>query len=95
MVIKSDFNGASQKATALKSATDTLIQAVSITNDTQTTILGNASAQEVIQSAQNLSQLIAISVLTASKNVRSIAKDFEVLDKQAEITFKQLNRGIK
>lgn len=73
--IKSNFGNASQKATALKNATDKLIQHTSITNDNQTTVSGNLCAQEVIQQAQETARQVAEAVLTASSNLQSVAED--------------------
>lgn len=94
MAIKSDLTGASQKATVLKNATEQLLQTATVTSDTQTTITGNTNAQEAIQSAQNLSKLIAESVSVASQNIQSLAKEFEAFDKQAEIEFSQSIGGL-
>lgn len=80
MAIQSDLAGASQKATALKSATDRLIQQSSINNDTQTTVVGNDNAHEAITTAQETATKIAQAVFAASSNLQSVAKDFEVLD---------------
>lgn len=62
--IKSDLSGAQQKATALKSATDIMIQSSSITNetDTQTTVAGNTNAQEAIQIAQGTAKQISLAI---------------------------------
>lgn len=78
--LKSDLDKASQKATALKNATDTLIQPVVITADTQTTVAGNTNAQEALKSAQDTAKKIASAVSKASTNIQSVAKEFEALD---------------
>ncbi|MGX7417425.1 TIGR04197 family type VII secretion effector [Carnobacterium gallinarum] len=80
--LKSDLGGASQKATALKNATNTLIQPVVITEDTQTTVTGNTNGQVAIKSAQDKAKQIANAVVKASSNIQSIAKEFEALDEQ-------------
>lgn len=80
MAIQSDLAGASQKATALKNATDRLIQQSNINNDTQTTVVGNDNAQEAITAAQETATKIAQAVFLASSNLQSVAKDFEALD---------------
>ncbi|KPG72101.1 TIGR04197 family type VII secretion effector [Enterococcus sp. RIT-PI-f] len=80
MTVQSDLAGASEKATALKIATDKLIQQTSITNDTQTTVSGNSNAQEVITTAQETATKIAQAVFTASNNLQSVAEDFQALD---------------
>ncbi|WP_034559985.1 TIGR04197 family type VII secretion effector [Carnobacterium gallinarum] len=80
--LKSDLGGASQKATALKNATNTLIQPVVITEDTQTTVTGNTNKQAAIKSAQDKAKQIANAVVKASSNIQSVAKEFEALDEQ-------------
>lgn len=40
MTIKSDFGGVQTKAIALKKTTDSILQSISPTNDTQTTVCG-------------------------------------------------------
>jgi type VII secretion effector (TIGR04197 family) len=89
MAIKSDFTGASQKATALKSATDKLIQSASITEDTKTTVAGNTNAQEAIATAQETATQIAQAIFLASSNLQSVAKEFEALDQKVALTMMQ------
>lgn len=79
--IKSDLDGASVKATALKAATDTISQSV-VATDTQTTVLGNASALKAITSAQQTAQEIASAVSLASANIQSVAENFDAMDNQ-------------
>jgi type VII secretion effector (TIGR04197 family) len=91
MAIKSDLTGASQKAIALKNATDRLIHQSRISNDTQTTVVGNDNAQEAITTAQETATKIAQAVFLASSNLQSVAKDFEALDQTvAKTIFKPL-----
>ncbi|MGX7417537.1 TIGR04197 family type VII secretion effector [Carnobacterium gallinarum] len=92
--IKSDFGGANQKATALKSATDKLVQSTSVTNDTQTTVLGNANAQEVIQQAQETARQVAEAIISASSNLQSVAEGFQELDQQVGQRFLQSLGGL-
>lgn len=80
--LQSDLAGASQKATALKKATDTLSQSVTLVTDTQTTIIGNSDAQQALQSSQDRTKKIARAISTASGNIQSVAKEFEALDAQ-------------
>lgn len=80
MGIKSDFTRATQKATALKNATDRLIQQSTITNDTQTTVAGNSNAQEAITTAQETATKTAQAIVIASNNLQSVAEDFQALD---------------
>jgi type VII secretion effector (TIGR04197 family) len=86
MTIQSDLAGASQKATALKNATDKLIQSSSVLEDTQTTVAGNTNAQEVIKLAQETATQIAQAVFFASSNLQSVAKDFEAMDENVANT---------
>lgn len=87
--IKSNFGNASQKATALKNATDKLIQPTSISNDNQTTVSGNLRAQEVIQQAQETARQVAEAILTASSNLQSVAEGFQAMDQQIEQSLSQ------
>ncbi|MBP1042273.1 TIGR04197 family type VII secretion effector [Vagococcus sp. BWB3-3] len=91
--IKSDLGDASLKATALKNATDSISQLPSVETDTQTTVMGNVSAQQAIQSAQNTAQQIADAVSLASANIRSVAEQFEAMDNQVEQNIKKNSGG--
>lgn len=88
MAIKSDFGGAQEKATALKNATDNILQSTSLTNDTQTTVSGNINAQEAITAAQETAKQIAAAISLASVNIQSVAEDFEVLDQSISQTMR-------
>ncbi|WP_034564834.1 TIGR04197 family type VII secretion effector [Carnobacterium gallinarum] len=92
--LKSDLGGASQKATALKNATDILIQSVVITTDTQTTVAGNTNGQAAIKSAQDKAKQIANAVVKASSNIQSVAKEFEGLDAKVAQSVSKLFGGI-
>lgn len=87
MTIQSDMGTASQKATALKDATDQLIQQSSVSTDNQTTVAGNAKAQEAITKAQQTATKIAQAIHTASGNIQSVAKDFEAMDNELSRSF--------
>ncbi len=91
--IKSDLGDASLKATALKNATDSISQLPSVETDTQTTVMGNVSAQQAIRSAQNTAQQIADAVSLASANIRSVAEQFEAMDNQVEQNIKKNSGG--
>lgn len=93
--IKSDFSGASQKATALKTATKELTQTSTITTDNQTTVSGNKNAQEVIQLAQTSAAAIANAVNQAATNLQSVASEFEAVDQQLSTSFSQPLGGLK
>ncbi|WP_413509240.1 TIGR04197 family type VII secretion effector [Carnobacterium maltaromaticum] len=80
--LKSDLSGASQKATAIKNAINTLIQPVVIADDAKTTVTGNTNGQLSIKSAQDKAKQIANAVVKASNNIQSVAKEFEALDEQ-------------
>lgn len=95
MAIQSDLAGASQKATALKNATDKLIQQSNINNDTQTTVVGNDNAQEAITTAQETATKIAQAVFLASSNLQSVAKDFEALDQSVANTLFKPIAGLR
>lgn len=87
MTIKSDLGTASQKATALKNATDQLIQSASVAQDSQTTVAGNAKAQEAIIMCQQSATKIAQTIHAASGNIQSVAKDFEAMDNELSKSF--------
>lgn len=95
MAIKSDFTGASQKATALKNATNHLVQPTTVTKDTQTTVAGNANAQEAIAAAQETATQIAQAVALAATNLQSVAKEFEAVDQSITTTLLQPLGGSK
>lgn len=93
--IKSDITGASQKATALKKATDKLVKSSSVTTDTQTTVTGNTNALEAIKLAQQTSQQIAQAISSASANIQSVAQNFEALDQKTSQNFTKSLGGFK
>lgn len=78
--IQSEVNEASQKATALKSAAAKLAHSNSITEDTQTTVVGNQNAHQALQAEQKTALQIAQAVNQATENLKSVAQDFEALD---------------
>lgn len=94
MTIKSDFGGASQKTTALKNATDSILQSASSTNDTQTTVSGNTSAQEAITTVQETAKQIAVAISLASANIQSVAENFEALDQSISQTMRSSIGGL-
>lgn len=94
MTIKSDFGGAQSKATALKNATDSILQSASLTNDTQTTVNGNTNAQEAITAAQETAKQIAAAISLASANIQSVAEDFEALDQSISQTMRASIGGL-
>ncbi|EOL43048.1 type VII secretion effector [Enterococcus phoeniculicola] len=94
MGILSDLTGATQKATALKNATDRLIQQTTITNDTQTTVAGNSNEQEAVTTAQETAIKIAQAVVIASNNLQSVAEDFQALDVNVANTMFQPIGGV-
>lgn len=87
MTIKSNLGSASQKATALKNATDQLVQQSSVSTDSQTTVAGNTNAKEAITKAQQTATKIAQAIHTASGNIQSVAKDFEAMDNELSRSF--------
>lgn len=80
--IESNLGDTQEKATALKNAADQLAETQSVENDTQTTVAGNANAQHAIATINGTAQEIAKAVLLASNNLRSVAEEFEALDRQ-------------
>lgn len=94
MTIKSDLGGAQLKATALKNATDSILQSTSPTNDSQTTVRGNTNAQEAITVAQETAKQIAAAISLASANIQSVAKNFEALDQSISQTMRSSIGGL-
>lgn len=88
--IQSDLEGASQQATALKTAADILKQESSVTTDVQTTIAGNEDARKAIQVAQEMAKQIAEAVSSASCQLHSVAEDFEATDQQVGQQFQSI-----
>ncbi|GHU36686.1 hypothetical protein FACS1894192_03820 [Bacilli bacterium] len=81
-VIKNDVNLAHAKATALQTAVSDVLAFQSVTQDTQTTVQGNVKAHEAIGKEDSLGKEIALAVKSASKNLQSVAVEFEALDKK-------------
>ncbi|GHU40266.1 hypothetical protein FACS1894193_02280 [Bacilli bacterium] len=90
-VLKSDVNLAHAKATALQTAVSNVLAFQSVTKDTQTTIQGNVKAHEVIGKEDSLGKEIALAVKSASKNLQSVAVEFEAMDKKLGQTLFKAN----
>ena len=81
-VLKSNVGLAQTKATALQTAVSDVLAFQSVTQDTQTTVQGNIKAHEVIEKEDSLGKEIALAVKEASKNLQSVAVEFEAMDKK-------------
>ncbi|WP_088840419.1 TIGR04197 family type VII secretion effector [Listeria sp. ILCC797] len=82
MNIQTDGNVAKEKATALKNATDNLVQTLTIEQDNQTTVSGNSDAHEATKKAQDTAKKIAEAIMKASSDIQSVSQEFEALDAQ-------------
>jgi len=82
----SDLNLATTRASALKSAANTLQQSRTVDKDHKTTVNGNRKASEVIDTAHQTAQAIANSVNQASSQLQTVASKFEADDQQASRT---------
>ncbi|WP_088825237.1 MULTISPECIES: TIGR04197 family type VII secretion effector [Listeria] len=82
MNIQTDGNVAKEKATALKNATDNLVQTLTIEQDNQTTVSGNSDAHEATKKAQDTAKQIAEAIMKASSDIQSVSQEFEALDAQ-------------
>lgn len=80
-MLNSDKQIARQLAIGLMSALDTLNQSSSVTKDTQTTVAGNANAHETSDSMTEIASKITQIVGNASGNIKSVASEFETMDK--------------
>lgn len=75
------FRNGSTKATAIANALEILSGVSKPSTDTETTVVGNTNAQEAILATISGGKEITSAVLTASKNLQSVAQGFESVDK--------------
>ncbi|MGM0216297.1 TIGR04197 family type VII secretion effector [Enterococcus sp. AZ109] len=87
--ISSDIGQAQQKATALRSASETLSTSASVNKDTQTTVIGNQSAHEAIDSLSSAAQRVASAVNSASGSIQSVAQNFQAIDQSGKNLFRR------
>lgn len=82
--ISSNTAVAGQIATRIAGSLDGLNRGGVVIHDTQTTVAGNESAQEAIQAALNAQNKILQTVGQASKNLQSVANEFEAADQKIQ-----------
>ncbi|MGG5369412.1 TIGR04197 family type VII secretion effector [Enterococcus sp. AZ196] len=87
MAVKSNLGVAQQRASALKSAADSLTSGGVPTSDSQTTVAGNTSAQNAVKSTINGVKKVMAAVNSASSNINSVAKNFEAIDQAGKELF--------
>ncbi|EJV87680.1 TIGR04197 family type VII secretion effector [Bacillus cereus] len=87
---QSDFQTATQIATQMKNASDTIQSATnrSITKASRTTLSVNAQAQEVNQQMLDLTRQFCGAFQQAVDNIHLAAKDFERMDNELQKTFR-------
>ncbi|MGE8057652.1 TIGR04197 family type VII secretion effector [Bacillus mycoides] len=87
---QSDFQTATQIATQMKNASDTIQSATnrSITKASRTTLPVNAQAQEVNQQMLDLTRQFCGAFQQAVDNIHLAAKDFERMDNELQKTFR-------
>lgn len=81
--IKSNMETAQSIATSIASSLDELSRGGVVTSDSQTTISGNTNAGEAIQAMSDAQSYVLQAVGQASKNLQSVASEFEAADKTA------------
>lgn len=86
--IKSNAVLAQRHATNLSSSLVKLTSASAPIQDSTTTLLGNANIHQGIQKAREISQQLAFSVEGATKNLQSVAKEFQAIDLSGAQLFK-------
>ena len=79
-IIKSDLHTAQEKATAFTQATQRLQENSTVEQDTQSNVNGNIRAQEAIALVKDTANQLSLAISTASKNIQSIAEEFQALD---------------
>lgn len=85
--VQSNTGVAKSIATSIASSLDGLSGGGVITEDTQTTISGNNTAGEAIQSMRSASDTILQAVGQATLNLQSVASEFEAADKMSRELF--------
>lgn len=87
---QSNFQTATQIATQMKNASDTIQGATnrSITKARRTTLSVNAQAQEVNQQMLDLTRQFCGAFQQAIDNIHLVAKDFERMDNELQKTFR-------
>ncbi|EOO05785.1 TIGR04197 family type VII secretion effector [Bacillus thuringiensis] len=87
---QSNFQTATQIATQMKNASDTIQGATnrSIAKASRTTLSVNAQAQEVNQQMLDLTRQFCGAFQQAIDNIHLVAKDFERMDNELQKTFR-------
>lgn len=78
--IQSSAGEAQAYATSLSGAGQTLSGVATATQDSQTTVAGNANAHSAISLAQSTASSVAATLTSAIANVGSVAEAFRVVD---------------
>ncbi|MBP2100375.1 TIGR04197 family type VII secretion effector [Enterococcus rivorum] len=90
--IKSNSGVAQSVASAIATSLGSINQRGTILTDNQTTVAGNASAQQAITQLTTFNTSLVQAVAQASNNIRSVASEFEGLDQKIAQTVQQLPR---
>ncbi|TCJ83890.1 UNVERIFIED_ORG: type VII secretion effector (TIGR04197 family) [Bacillus cereus] len=87
---QSNFQTATQIATQMKNASDTIQSATnrSITKASRTSLSVNAQAQEANQQMLDLTRQFCGAFQQAIDNIHLVAKDFERMDNELQNTFR-------
>ena len=87
---QSNFQSATQIATQMRAASDTIQSATnrSIKKATRTTLSVNSKAQEANQQVLDLTKQFSTAFQPAVDNIHSVAKEFERMDHELHKTFR-------
>ncbi|AKE16288.1 MULTISPECIES: TIGR04197 family type VII secretion effector [Bacillus] len=87
---QSNFQSATQIATQMRAASDTIQSATnrSIKKVTRTTLSVNSKAQEANQQVLDLTKQFSTTFQQAVDNIHSVAKEFERMDHELHNTFR-------
>lgn len=89
--LKSNIALASQRASALATATSAISSAGSITKDSQTNVAGNISASSAIDLAQTTANQMSDVITSMSSNIQNLSSAFQAMDKQLSVQLSRIS----
>ena len=79
-ILQSSKEQAASSATSLKTASNNISQEITVTKDTQTTVVGNTNAQNSIEVSKQTASKMSKIIQSMSNNIHSVAEEFQVMD---------------
>ena len=78
--VQSNKEQAVSSRTSLKNVINNISQEITVTKDTQTTVAGNANAQNSIEASKQTASKMSKVIRSMSNNIHSVAEEFQAMD---------------